>query len=1565
MKTILFITHYTSLFGANRSLIELIEGLKDYEYDMRLLAPEHGQITDMLKTYLNKIYIKPFNRIAEEAVVNKEEYRNIFRRQVYDLYDLLKEEKIDVIYSNSSVTGAGAVLSSMMGLPHVWHFRELAEEQYFMRYIFPRAFLKKLYNEADRILVNSAFLGERLGLDDFDIVYNSVGKKAEIIKRSENPQPKNNNLLCTAGLLHKTKHHHEAILALAVAAKHYPGMKLAIAGTGTEEAELRKIVRMAKVEDRVIFTGWLDDPVKLMQESFLTLMCPRNEAFGRVTVESMSVKTPVIGYEQGGTKEIIENYENGLFYRNNFHHLADKILLLKANPYLYEKLSENAFIYVLKNFTSEIYTRKIRDIIEKALNGTVSEKPAAKEFLEDTSTYRAVLEQPHIEKHLKISVITPSFNQAEFLEQNILSVLNQNYPNFEHIITDGGSTDGTIEILKKYPHLKWTSEKDKGQSEAVNKAFAAASGDITAWLNADDFYPKDAFEKINEYFVKKPRKKILCGNTILYNQKNAQTIPINHHDYTFEDIIRYWDGGSMPAQPSVIFRRETIEGETLVDESLEYAMDYDLWCRLSQKYKFYHRELYLSIYRLHSASKSGDKKDWSKFYPEWHRVYKRYKNRSKRLPQNDYLLTAVFLYNGVDKKSFLHHIKEVFNSRFQDMQLIIFSEEDIEKEIYELKTENIDCRIINSVFQNEQEMISAVLQNSDSNAYHFMDLKKGYFAEFYDVMMREYLSCPLNAFSLYEKRDSEFSGLKPYTFYSKEYLESMIYEEMTENTKDKPKLSVIIPTCSRASILKKALDALARQTVSPTDFEVIVIDDGSADETEQTVDSFPAPYKLTYIKQSNAGPGAARNKGIKAAQSDLILIINDDTICASDNLEKHLEAHKQHPGERISVLGTFDFIPQAQAQPFIYFAQRSPLIFAYVIMEPLKKYNYRYFWTCNISIKKQALLDAGLFDEKFTEPMMEDTELGYRLQKLGYEVLYHPEAKSLHYDFSLNIDKFEKRQRMSGRNVTKFLIKHPEMIDREKALFGISNFGEAQMNVYRQRLKEVEKEYKENLALFREIEKLRIINPAFIPIGGNKHINADELITAMGNKIGVIHFYNFYGGMLEEVSKISQENQNINIPDTAAAKMHETSRAKTKILFLMYGWNESGGGTTFPKAAAKKIAEMGYDISVFYAGLRHPSTGEPYFLEKKTDVGVKLFGVFNRRYDFIIPDNPELEIDDPQVINHLESVLDCVKPDVVHCFNILGLSFRAAEVIKRRNIPLIYSPENYYPLDPKLYMFEEGLRLWQGTNLFENSPLPQANPEMQDSYKKRQAEGLKFLNEYTDLTLAISKRVKEILIDFGAEPRKISVVHQYPEVNPEFRKVSKLIDDKINFGFIGSVLPHKGVHNFVLAAQLIKDTAEFHIFGDVNPQYLNELKKIDIKNKMTWHGFYSREDMLKIAETIDIMVIPSVWEECQGLVVLESLAMGIPVLGARIGGIPEFIKEGVNGFTYPYDSFRNLASKMQELINNPEKVREMQRNSSADRDFTDYVNHILKIYDLAATGKIESAEKLDLIQNCH
>ena len=224
---------------------------------------------------------------------------------------------------------------------------------------------------------------------------------------------------------------------------------------------------------------------------------------------------------------------------------------------------------------------------------------------------------------LKFSAVTPSFNQGKYIEQTIQSVLGQDYANFEHLVIDGGSTDQTISILKKYPHLKWVSERDKGQADALNKGFRMAEGDIIAWINSDDWYEPGTFEAVAKFFSENPDKNVVMGDCNLVDENGRVFDIVVNRERGFEQIRRYWVGRSIPTQPAIFFKRALLEEPALLDETMHFAMDYELWLRLSRANRFYHIDRVVANYRFHGAAKGGDQ-DWSKFTPEWKLAYRKH-----------------------------------------------------------------------------------------------------------------------------------------------------------------------------------------------------------------------------------------------------------------------------------------------------------------------------------------------------------------------------------------------------------------------------------------------------------------------------------------------------------------------------------------------------------------------------------------------------------------------------------------------------------------------------------------------------------------------------------------------------------------------------------------------------------------------------------------------------------------------------------------------------------------------------------------------------------------------------
>jgi len=226
----------------------------------------------------------------------------------------------------------------------------------------------------------------------------------------------------------------------------------------------------------------------------------------------------------------------------------------------------------------------------------------------------------------KVSIITPSYNQASFLEETVRSVLLQGYPNLEYIVIDGGSTDGSIEILQRYsPYLYyWHSRKDSGQANAINQGLQMATGDIVAWLNSDDTYLPGMFQKMIPLF-KDLDVNCVYGKAYFSNE-DSQIF----EDYPAKPIAHgwkrmcYWRGWPIP-QPTVLFRRDLLERYGYLDESLHFGLDYELFIRFTQHVPFHFVNEYLATYRVHKSAKTGDwSQNKSNFFREDLRVNLRY-----------------------------------------------------------------------------------------------------------------------------------------------------------------------------------------------------------------------------------------------------------------------------------------------------------------------------------------------------------------------------------------------------------------------------------------------------------------------------------------------------------------------------------------------------------------------------------------------------------------------------------------------------------------------------------------------------------------------------------------------------------------------------------------------------------------------------------------------------------------------------------------------------------------------------------------------------------------------------
>lgn len=203
---------------------------------------------------------------------------------------------------------------------------------------------------------------------------------------------------------------------------------------------------------------------------------------------------------------------------------------------------------------------------------------------------------------MRVSIVTPSYQQAPFLEAAIRSVLEQDYPDIEYFVIDGGSTDGSVDIIRRYEGrlAGWVSERDEGQGEAVNKGFSRASGDVIGWVNSDDLFQPGAVRAAVESLLRNPQAGMVYGDVVSIDGEGRPFNVMTYAPWTLDDLMQF----NILGQPAVFMRRSVLQQAGFLDPTFHYMLDHHLWLRMAMRAPIVYVPQRLAAARYHPAAKN-------------------------------------------------------------------------------------------------------------------------------------------------------------------------------------------------------------------------------------------------------------------------------------------------------------------------------------------------------------------------------------------------------------------------------------------------------------------------------------------------------------------------------------------------------------------------------------------------------------------------------------------------------------------------------------------------------------------------------------------------------------------------------------------------------------------------------------------------------------------------------------------------------------------------------------------------------------------------------------------------
>jgi radical SAM superfamily enzyme YgiQ (UPF0313 family)/glycosyltransferase involved in cell wall biosynthesis/2-polyprenyl-3-methyl-5-hydroxy-6-metoxy-1,4-benzoquinol methylase len=465
----------------------------------------------------------------------------------------------------------------------------------------------------------------------------------------------------------------------------------------------------------------------------------------------------------------------------------------------------------------------------------------------------------------------------------------------------------------------------------------------------------------------------------------------------------------------------------------------------------------------------------------------------------------------------------------------------------------------------------------------------------------------------------------------------------------------------------------------------------------------------------------------------------------------------------------------------------------------------------------------------------------------------------------------------------------------------------------------------------------------------------------------------------EHMVYLSENSISMNSPEdpiclSSISGVDKPSNKLIKVLHVAWGHppNFSAGPIYYLHQLCLEQLSMNVEPICFVASNEQGDTNQKPSLNQNTYEDIKYHIVGNRPIHYFGWSDPRLEVENPDIELLFSRILEEERPQIVHFHNLVGLSMSLPEIAKKFGCATLFSAHNYWMICPRDDLFSPNEQVCPGPGDGARCASCVNNIEKIEDFMDRTQRAKDILNNSIDIILSVSRKVKRIFAGFGVPKEKIITHHlgsKAAEQNWESTgktKIKKALPNKVvNFAYFGTLQARKGVHILLEAVRQLKQKkGKFvcEIYGYCPPDpYKKRIEHIlsqdaFLQEVVIFKGGYLHNDLPKILQGVDVAIIPPIWEDNGPQTVMETLGGGVPVIGSRIGGIPDFIKDYQNGILFNTGDSEDLAHTMSKVINNKKLIKNLQRGIKEPLTISEHARKLLYLYNKLIKDSIRLQE---------